>query len=414
MREESPDETDDMFEGFLGGKGFAIHFSPGAIPELLSRSLFGDDSSSENYNFASAHFNYMISRDFSSDLSDMLDARARFVANRQAKDAIKAYGWPTANSVVAEMLNKETNLDVAEERIVPFNKRTRIALDALLSKLVGDDQVALPVPNWHFWDMGKFSKGDYSYAYFDAFDEGQLVEEFGKIASKKDVKALVLLSPTNPLFYNISEAAAKEIEAVALKNGVVVVVDDVLRGTNPVGQRNSFGEYFSQAYVVEGFSKRFGELPLGKFSYVLIPEGGVYLEPSFTPRNTCLEVGIIQAALKHSTEPAIEELKKRNKTFDEGLRSVCPEAQIVRPSESYLISLVRLPSGIDACELDGALESQGVSVYHSCKFIPHEYEMDHKRPDLNSWLRITVGMMSAEKIREGAVAIGSAIHYMKK
>jgi len=37
--------------------------------------------------------------------------------------------------------------------------------------------------------------------------------------------------------YRISEECAKQLDEIALRNGVDVIVDDVLRGIQPIGDR---------------------------------------------------------------------------------------------------------------------------------------------------------------------------------
>ena len=395
-----------------------IHNTPGrrlaeVFISLLSRfgqplTILGGPS----FNFGSAHYNYNIGRDLPLSFNIMLEEMYEYENEHGKKQTAKRFNLPLTSKVIAEILRQETTLDAAEECILPFHKSTRDALEEVVTGIAAPwEKVALPLPNWHFWCMGGYEKTRFGFEYFDGMDEGQLVENFAKIAPKKKVRALMLVNPANPLMYNISESAAREIDRIALQHGVEIIIDDVLRGVQPVGQRDSIGRFFTKPYVVEGFSKRFGDNPLGFISYVLVPESDKFLKPKVSQEEACLCGYLVEVAYKHSTAPAIEELRKRNIAFDEGVRSKCPEVRIIRPSETHLITLLELPDRMDGCKFTGSAHNAGVELAARNSFYPDGYE---KNGSMKNMVRVSVGNMDESMIRQGAEYLGTGIERVRE
>jgi len=76
----------------------------------------------------------------------------------------------------------------------------------------------------------------------------------------------------NLISKRITESAARELDSIALEYGVDIIVDDVLRGTQAFGERDTIARWFTRPFVVEGFSKRLGEEHAGDLSYALSPK----------------------------------------------------------------------------------------------------------------------------------------------
>jgi len=340
--------------------------------------LCGSMVDNSGYDFSSAHFNY----DVMSDLPD---------------EALLA---PTFQEVVSKILVKETKLDFKEDQIIPFHMKTRLVIDRLFRIFAGREKVALPLPNWHFWDM-RCEQGSYGFRYFQGENEDQLVGNFSTVAKEGDVKCLVLVSPANPLMYKLSEDAAKEIDGIALKHNIEVIINDILRGVQPVGDRRSIGEYFTRPYIVEGFSKRFGEYPLGNKAYVLVPEDDLVVRGEHAKEER-LCGGILELAYRYSTEHISEELRARNSAFDSGIYVHNPNIVILRPSDTHLISLLILPDGFQTQNLRSNLSGH-IDIRYKSDYYPGGYE---KNPD---FLRITTATMDTDQIYDGAMELGNAI-----
>lgn len=368
----------------------------------------------------SAHYNYDTRTDLPEDARRKLLETTGYYQSLSFPQAAllffglsKGKGEHSIESVIAAMLTRETALSVREKRILAYDYNTRQTIDHLLSQLLGrHEKVAIPLPNWHFWEMEGYKQKKYGHEYFDAHDEQQFVGNFGKVAARRDVRALMVVTPANPLMFTLSPDAAKEIDQIALREGVDIIVDDVLRGVQPPGNRHSMAEYFTRPYLVEGFSKRFGDEPFGRLSYILLPEKSGWRSPS---RGTISRIfspafgELLHAACEHSTEPAIEELRARNQAFDEGIHVHCPDVEIKRPSDSHIVSLVLLPG-----EFHGNAGAFRYALFHQRRvavgwaedFYPNGYLIP---PDKQMYLRASIGKYSADRIRGGAEALGLAM-----
>ena len=79
-------------------------------------------------------------------------------------------------------------------------------MEKLLMRLTTNDKkIALPVPNWHFWE----AMDDPEFHFFDAYDENQLVDGFRKAARSEEVGVFVLVDPLNPQFIEFQKPQLK-------------------------------------------------------------------------------------------------------------------------------------------------------------------------------------------------------------
>lgn len=211
----------------------------------------------------------------------------------------------------------------------------------------------------------------------------------------------------NPMQYHISEDAAKQINEIANKQGITIILDDLLRGNEPLGQRKSIYSFFSNPYLIEGLSHRYGEKPLGNFSYVLAPEGS-------TLNNDIKEVPHIFGELLHfayiySSKPIVDDLKLRNGGIDKAFERYFPEANIIRSSPSSITSLIELPKNYSLDTIND-LYSQGVVIFPIEGFFPE----GHKVPRFDkTLLRVAVGSMDAFDVYEGAVEMAQFLRENK-
>ena len=103
----------------------------------------------------------------------------------------------------------------------------------------------------------------------------------------------------------------------------------------------SIAEYFSRPYVVEGFSKRFGEdVPTENHAYILAPKSSRLKQED---KVDCTGGEVVRALNKHSTPRILEALQIRNEIFDKTLQANCSELKIIRPYPTHLLTVVELP-----------------------------------------------------------------------
>jgi len=271
----------------------------------------------------------------------------------------------------------------------------------------------LPLPNWHFWGIKDKYGNPFDFVFFDGYTPEQLVDNFKKAVRKNSISALILVDPANPMMYSLSEEQAKEIDRVAMDNGIDIIVDDVLRGVKPLGKRDSVARFFTRPYVVEGLSKRFGDKPLGECSYVIVPKDSSFSgrKCNCTDDDKKLMAMVVKNAIQYASEPAIEEYTRRNTAFDEGLREQAPtEVEVIRPYPSHIISLIEVPNkcNISAYNFAVACLKKGVLTSPIPGFFPDNFSVDEEHSRL---LRITVGRAPADMIKIGAQIIGTELSY---
>lgn len=359
--------------------------------------------------FGSAHYDFDLVRHLP---NEFVEGLARAVDARNEGQFCRKLDLPRIRGAVERILGEETSLDLSRYRIHPSCKSTRSTLRTVFDSLTNGTQksVALPVPNWHFWCMYEDKHETTPFRYFNALNPKELVEGFDQVSRSGDVGALVLLSPANPPLYELSRDDVSEIDRIAAQRGVKVIIDEVMRGTRPIGQRDSIASWFQNPpFVVEGFGKRFGEGPLANISYVLVPRGERITKPKVCKRCDIAGGALLNVAFDSATQPAIQELDARNAAFDRGLLSTAPTGvTIQRPYSSFLVSLVNLPERFPITPRDFAFEAldRGASVSPLDVFYPENYNIPNSFPGR---LRITTGHIGSDRMENGAAYLGAGI-----
>jgi aspartate/methionine/tyrosine aminotransferase len=317
--------------------------------------------------------------------------------------------WMKLEDAVAYMLEKETTLNYGNFNRYVRNKRTRETISELFDHVTRTTgkPVVMPLPNWRFWKMDDCCNG-HDFEFYDAVDERQLVEGFERVAKRKRVGGLILVNPTNPLLQDISEKACRAIDAIAVKYGVSIIVDEVMRGNRPLGDRDSIGRFFTAPYIVEGMSKRFGDRTvLEETSYVLAPKG-VKLDPVHEPRNHFRYFAgtFLKAAMDYASEDALDELSARNRAFDLGISKTCPAIKLFRPFNRCLVTLLTLPQ-----EMKMSAYRFGEMLARNCSIDTTPFDSFYpdkraKDSSILNKLRITVGRSVIESIRDGSRILG--------
>ena len=304
------------------------------------------------------------------------------------------------------MIKDETSFKLEDRELYPFPGSTRYSLSRLLSTMAKNKlgKIALPLPSWHFWGFAE-EDPNLDFSFFNSRDAETLVEGFRKVSSRGKINCLVLTSPANPLLYEIKEEHAREIDRIALSRGIDIIIDEVLRGNRPIGQRDTIARWFSNPFIVEGFSKRFGDDPLGRFSYIVAPKGYKLdcSKPDLLPAKT---VGtLLGAALKYCSADVEKELTLRNQAFDETLEQFTHAKEALslsRPYATSLLTYIRLPKkskkrGKDFANL--AYSRGAIALCPTCIFFPENYNIPSDIPDD---FRISIGRMDTERIKTGA------------
>jgi len=384
----------DILEGIDG------LFSPEELAQLNEISSHFSNRYRSIYALGKAHFRFDV---------------GTFIPERfQVLDDFKAKAEPLSE-VVAKMLRSESHLDINPNRIISYHGSTRSCLDYVVDSIIGgtDQTLSFVLPNWHFWDLGDSLK-NYGLDLFEAINEEQLVEGFKKKANKGKIGVLILSDPNTPLMYRLSSEALQEIDHIALDHGVDIVVDDVLRGVQPLGERESIAKHLTKPYIIEGFSKRFGEdAPLGSdTSYVVVPEGVDFISSNCLDESGGCDVltgAVLKCLLDYLSEPILAEYERRNQAFDEGFYLNSDNgAKIMRPSPTHITSLIELPSHINGFDFYEVMKSQGVFIFPMQGFYP-EVEKAKVPSEIRNKIRFSVGQENPDRLLRAGQIISDNI-----
>jgi len=302
---------------------------------------------------------------------------------------------------ISNMLREETTLPESG-LILPRHTSTRYVLSDIMKKL--DGAIGIPVPNWNFW--AALREKNHDFMFFDGLTEDRLLDGFTKLAERGMLNSLLLVDPANPMGYRITQKMAKEIDEVALRYGIEILIDDVSRGTLPVGQRESIGTYFTRPYVVEGFSHRLGEGFFGNSSYVYVPDESMDIGFSQEKR-PCICGPIFEYVYKNLTANISHMISERNTAFDSGLSD---EIELIRPSNTSLISLVRFPDGIDSDEFLVHAKEVGITFAEIGWFYPGGFDVP---PEARNIARIGVGYDNPVECFNAAQRLSIALNSYK-
>lgn len=373
------------------------------IFESFRRAVLG-----QTYDFGSGTLSYSLGDDIPQSEVERLDLLADKIENRRffsKRPEVLDFG-----SVIVKMLAEETSLRPKENQITQMHLSARYALDHVFKQIVRPgSKIALPVPNWNFWNkLPGVQEGNYSFEFFPAWNKDQLVDGFEKTARRGDISAVLLVNPSNPLGIHLDREVGIALDDIVQKYGIIPVVDDLLRGNQPIGQRETVAVSLSAPYVVEGFSHRFGE-EFQSLSYVLNPEGRKQVHCKGEPKCLCSE--ILSLALQYATQPIVNQLVLRNAAFDEGMRQILPDIQITRPSDSSITSIVQLPTGVkmDVRRFSRETELNGININPVTSFYPPEVTPHNES---NRLFRVAVGEMDVDQVRDGAMYLAKGIDYI--
>ena len=331
----------------------------------------------------------------------------------------KEIGPKTISEALYGIVKQETTLNLIPKQFTAYLLRTREAINVIMDEVTKEGKlpVALPLPNWHFWDLDTKGGGKYNFVYLNGETEANLVESFERAVKKKKLSTLILVDPANPLQYRFSEQGVKEIDRVALKYGVEIIVDDILRGTLEVENRDTIARWLTNPHVVEGLGKRFGEDPFSSFSYVIRGYDREDASPDIriecTSKEDFIMAAEIAAARRYATSPALTELQNRNAALDEALSPAVAEGlKVTRSHPTGLTTLLEFPKKWD---IVGELFAQtafvnGVVVRSMNCFYPS----NHKIPkNFENMIRLAVGNMEVSDIRRGANKVMQGIKYFR-
>ncbi|WP_435179314.1 pyridoxal phosphate-dependent aminotransferase [Halorussus sp. AFM4] len=167
-------------------------------------------------------------------------------------------GKPELRRAIAAYYDRRYGVDVDPERIVVTSGSSPALLLAFSTLIDPGDEVVLTDPYYACYpNFVRQTGGRISTVPLSA-DEGfrPRVSEFDRVLSP-ETEALLLNSPANPTGAVLEGSTLEELVDLAGENDATVVADEVYHGLTYEGEDRSVLEFTDDAFVLDGFSKRF-------------------------------------------------------------------------------------------------------------------------------------------------------------
>ncbi|WP_276281424.1 pyridoxal phosphate-dependent aminotransferase [Halorussus caseinilyticus] len=167
-------------------------------------------------------------------------------------------GKPELRRAISAYYDRRYGVDVAPERIVVTSGSSPALLLAFSALVDPGDEVVLTDPYYACYpNFVRQTGGRISTVPLSA-DEGfrPRVGEFARTVSS-ETEALLLNSPANPTGAVLDGSTLEELVALADDADATVLSDEVYHGLTYEGEDHTVLEYTDDAFVIDGFSKRF-------------------------------------------------------------------------------------------------------------------------------------------------------------
>jgi len=167
-------------------------------------------------------------------------------------------GKPELRRAIADYYDRRYGVDVSPERIVVTSGSSPALLLAFSSVVDPGDEVVLTDPYYACYpNFVRQTGGRISTVPLSA-DDGfrPRVDAFARTV-RSETEALLLNSPANPTGAVLDGSTLEELVGIADRADATVVSDEVYHGLTYEGEDHTILEYTDDAFVIDGFSKRF-------------------------------------------------------------------------------------------------------------------------------------------------------------
>jgi aspartate/methionine/tyrosine aminotransferase len=167
-------------------------------------------------------------------------------------------GKPALRRAIADYYDRQYGVDVSPERIVVTSGSSPALLLAFSALVDPGDEVVLTDPYYACYpNFVRQTGGRISTVPLSA-DDGfrPRVSDFARTLDS-ETEALLLNSPANPTGAVLDGDTLEELVALADEADATVVSDEVYHGLTYEGEDHTVLEYTDDAFVLDGFSKRF-------------------------------------------------------------------------------------------------------------------------------------------------------------
>lgn len=167
-------------------------------------------------------------------------------------------GKPELRRAIADYYDRRYGVDVAPERIVVTSGSSPALLLAFSALVDPGDEVVLTDPHYACYpNFVRQTGGRISTVSLSADDGFRPRVSAFERAVDSNTAALLLNSPANPTGAVLDGSTLENLVALADREDATVVSDEVYHGLTYEGEEHTVLEYTDDAFVLDGFSKRF-------------------------------------------------------------------------------------------------------------------------------------------------------------
>lgn len=286
-------------------------------------------------------------------------------------------GKPPLLRAIADYYDRTYGVDVPTDRIVVTPGSSPALLLACLAVLDPGDETLLTDPHYApYPNFVRQAEGRVRRVRLDV-DDG-FAPRLDRFAAALETSpaATLLNSPANPTGTVIGGDALRELVELADASGSTVISDEIYHGLDFDAEARSVLEFTDDAFVTDGFSKRFG-MTGWRLGWAVVPDAYVDAVTRLAQNLVICAPSFVQdagvAALRGSTEhlTAVRETyRRRRDVLVEAVESWGLDLGYVPGGAYYLlVDVSGLPGdALDAAEL--ALEEAGVALTPGGDFGP--------------------------------------------
>lgn len=214
---------------------------------------------------------------------------------------------------ISKMYLREYGVEVSPERIVVTSGSSPAILMALLALGKRGDDVLLSDPGYPCYKNFVLTCG-LRPVTVPLSPENEFRYDAKKFAQKitPSTAAIFVNSPMNPTGVVMQEPEFREISAL----GVPIISDEIYHGLIYEEQPHTMLEYNADAFVINGFSKRFAMTGL-RLGYMIVPDAYVRILQILQQNLFICAPSTAQAAGVSVLENGIERAKEMNKVYNE-------------------------------------------------------------------------------------------------
>lgn len=167
-------------------------------------------------------------------------------------------GKPELRAAIAEYYDRQYGVDVPVERIIVTSGSSPALQLAFAASVDPGEEVVLTDPHYACYpNFVRQAGGRISTVSLSAADDFEpRVSAFDDVVND-GTAALLLNSPANPTGAVMDGSTLSELVDLAARNDSLVVSDEVYHGLSYDGAEHTILEYTDEAFVLDGFSKRF-------------------------------------------------------------------------------------------------------------------------------------------------------------